>query len=86
MSLPRSLTASLEADPWSEGLGCLPRSLQPPVPSTEESQKLKTCLQTAAQALLWNYSTGCPCPRIKQSLPLIRVVINVIVKIAINST
>lgn len=45
--------------------------------------RLGTCLHTAAQALPGNYSMGCPCPRIKQSL-LFHMVINIIVNIPIN--
>lgn len=48
--------------------------------------RLKACFQTHVKTLLWNYSMGCPCPRTKQPLLLFRLVINIIVNIAINST
>lgn len=69
----------------SAGLGFVLRSPQPLVlPGAEfSSQRLGTCLHTAAQALPGNYSMGCPCPRIKQSL-LFHMVINIIVNIPIN--
>lgn len=48
--------------------------------------RLKASFQTRVQALLRNYSMGCPCPRTRQPLLLFHLVINIIVNIAINST
>lgn len=53
---------------------------------TRPFYRLKASFLTGVQALLRNYSMGCPCPRTRQPLLLFRLVINIIVNIAINST